>query len=40
LQSWAGLLHVWQIFNPEVPEALQAFSEIGQFIRSVEATGG
>ena len=21
LQSWAGLLHVWQIFNPEVPEA-------------------
>ena len=37
LQSWAGLLHVWQIFNPEVPEAMEAFSEIGKFIRSVEA---
>jgi acetyl esterase/lipase len=36
LQSWAGLLHVWQIFNPEVPEAMQAFDEIGKFIRSVE----
>jgi len=39
LQSWAGLLHVWQIFNPEVPEAVQAFGEIAAFIRSVEATG-
>ena len=37
LQSWAGLLHVWQIFNPEVPEAVQAFDEIGKFIRTVEA---
>lgn len=37
LQSWAGLLHVWQIFNPEVPEAVQAFDEIGKFIRAVEA---
>lgn len=37
LQSWPGLLHVWQIFNPEVPEAVQAFARIGAFIRSVEA---
>ena len=37
LQSWAGLLHVWQIFIPEVPEAVQAFGEIGKFIRAVEA---
>lgn len=36
LQSWPGLLHVWQMFNPEVPEAMQAFQEIGEFIRSVE----
>jgi len=40
LQTWAGLLHVWQIFNPEVPEAMQAFGEIAAFIRSVEAAGG
>jgi len=40
LQSWAGLLHVWQIFNPEVPEAEQAFGQIGKFIHSVESPGG
>jgi monoterpene epsilon-lactone hydrolase len=38
LQSWAGLLHVWQIANPEVPEANEAFERIAEFIRSVEAT--
>ena len=37
LQSWPGLLHVWQILNPEVPEANEAFEKIGEFIRSVEA---
>ncbi len=37
LQSWAGLLHVWQILNPEVPEAMEAFAKIGDFVRSVEA---
>ena len=40
LQTWPGLLHVWQIFNPEVPEAVEAFREIGEFIRSVEAATG
>jgi acetyl esterase/lipase len=39
LQTWPGLLHVWQIFNPEVPEAMEAFRKIGEFIRSVEAAG-
>jgi acetyl esterase/lipase len=38
LQSWPGLLHVWQILNPELPEANEAFEEIGEFIQSVEAT--
>jgi acetyl esterase/lipase len=37
LQSWRGLLHVWQILNPEVPEAMEAFAKIGDFVRSVEA---
>jgi len=40
LQTWPGLLHVWQIFNPEVPEAVEAFRKIGEFIRSVEAAVG
>jgi acetyl esterase/lipase len=37
LQIWPGLLHVWQILNPEVPEAMEAFAKIGDFVRSVEA---
>jgi acetyl esterase/lipase len=37
LQSWPGLLHVWQIFLPEVPEARDAMNRIGQFIESVES---
>ena len=37
LQSWQGLLHVWQIFHPEVPEAREAFDRIGEFLKSVEA---
>ena len=37
LQTWAGLLHVWQIFNPEVPEAGEALEQIDKFLRSAEA---
>ncbi len=36
LQSWAGLLHVWQIFYPEVPEAHEAWDRIGEFLERVE----
>ena len=38
MQSWAGLLHVWTIFNPEVPEAEEALQQVGQFLRSVTPT--
>jgi len=37
LQIWPGLLHVWQILTPEVPEAVEAFDRIGDFVRSIEA---
>jgi acetyl esterase/lipase len=37
LQSWPGLLHVWQIFHPSVPEAREAMARIGEFVASVEA---
>ena len=37
LESWAGLLHVWQIMNPEVPEALEAFDQVALFVHAVEA---
>ncbi len=36
LQSWAGLLHVWQLFYPEVPEARDAWKRIGEFLASTE----
>jgi monoterpene epsilon-lactone hydrolase len=36
LQSWPGLLHVWQIFHPDVPEARDAMVRIGEFIATVE----
>jgi hypothetical protein len=29
------LLHVWQIMNPEVPEALEAIDQIAGFVRSI-----
>jgi len=35
-QSWAGLLHVWQIFYPEVPEAREAWDHISGFLERVE----
>jgi len=37
LQSWAGLLHVWQIYYPDVPEASQAWDRIDEFLKQVEA---
>jgi acetyl esterase/lipase len=36
LQSWAGLLHVWQIFYPDVPEAGQAWDCIDEFLAKAE----
>jgi acetyl esterase/lipase len=37
IQVWPGLLHVWQIFHPDVPEARDAFDQIGKFLESVES---
>lgn len=32
LQSWTDMVHVWQLFNPELPEAQQALEEIARFL--------
>jgi epsilon-lactone hydrolase len=32
LQSWDHMVHVWQIFNPELTEARDALAEIGKFL--------
>ena len=33
LQTWPHVLHVWHIFGEEMPEAKEAFENIGRFIR-------
>ncbi len=35
LQSWNHTLHVWHMFNPELPEADEALAEIGTFFTAV-----
>ena len=35
-QSWPHMLHVWQLFYPEMPEAEQAFHEVQLFLRGLE----
>ncbi len=33
LQTWSDMLHVWQIFYPELPQAGEAWEEIEKFLR-------
>ena len=35
-QSWPHMLHVWQIFYPEVPEAGQALREVALFLQDLD----
>jgi acetyl esterase/lipase len=32
LQTWNHMVHVWQIFHPELPEGREAFEEIRRFL--------
>lgn len=36
LQSWPHMVHVWQLFTPELPEANHAYDNIGEFLATVE----
>jgi len=36
IQHWPYMVHVWQIFTPELPEAEEAFDNIAEFLQSVE----
>jgi acetyl esterase/lipase len=40
LQSWNHMVHVWQIFNPEMPEAERALAEIGRFLNAAAPAVG
>ena len=33
LEPWEGLIHVWQLFGPQVPEGIDAVRNIGGFFR-------
>ena len=33
LEPWEGLIHVWHIFGPQVPESIQAVDRIGEYVR-------
>lgn len=32
LQTWTEMVHVWQIFDPHLPQAVEAWNEIAKFI--------
>jgi len=34
LQSWSHMVHVWQLFHPELPEGQEAFREIAAFLQA------
>lgn len=36
LQTWPEMVHVFQIFNPELPQAAEAWTEIGKFCNSFD----
>jgi acetyl esterase/lipase len=33
LEPWEGMIHVWQLFAPMLPEGQQAIDRIGEFVR-------
>lgn len=34
LQSWTDMVHIWQIFNPLLPQAEEAWEEVGKFLEN------
>jgi acetyl esterase/lipase len=37
LQTWSDMVHVWQIFYPELPQAGEAWDEIENFLKTCSA---
>jgi acetyl esterase/lipase len=33
LQEFAGVVHMWMVIGPHIPESVQAFHDAGEFIR-------
>ena len=39
LQTWTDMVHVWQIFDPQLPQAAEAWEEIGKFLENQVSAG-
>lgn len=39
LQSWPDMVHVWQMFTPELPEAEEAYAKIAAFLQETQSAG-
>ncbi len=37
LQTWPDMLHVWQMFTLDIPEAEEAYGKIAEFLEALEA---
>ncbi|MDH3903251.1 MAG: alpha/beta hydrolase [Xanthomonadales bacterium] len=35
LQTWADMVHIWHIFEPQLPQAVEAWEEIGKYLKAV-----
>lgn len=40
LHTWPGMVHVWQIFGPLLPEAEEAYQDVESFLKRVESKSG
>jgi len=40
LQTWPHMVHVWQLFTPELPEAEAAYAAMADFVAAVERGAG
>ncbi|MCR9259427.1 MAG: alpha/beta hydrolase [Pseudomonadaceae bacterium] len=38
LETWNHMVHVWHVFEPDLPEAKQAFDHIAKFVENLPAT--
>jgi acetyl esterase/lipase len=36
IKTWPDMVHVWHMFTPLLPEAEEAFEDIGEFLARVE----
>jgi len=34
LQTWTDMVHIWQIFDPQIPQAVEAWAEISNYLKT------